>query len=139
MRRREFIAGLGSAAAWSCVAQAQQQPLPVIGLLSGFSTATALVANFHVGLKESGFVEGRNVRIEYRSADGEYDRLPELAAELIGKHVAVIAALGENAARAVKAARTSGRSKIPFVFSIGDDPVALVARVTRTEGTVSSA
>jgi putative tryptophan/tyrosine transport system substrate-binding protein len=126
LKRREFVALLGSAAAaWPTVARGQERRLPVIGLLSGFAAGTSFVENFHRGLKESGFVEGQNVAIDYRSADGQYDRLPELAADLINKRVSVIATLGENAALAVKAARTAVASKIPFVFSLGEDPVAL--------------
>jgi putative ABC transport system substrate-binding protein len=125
MRRRQFITLLGGAAAWPIAAHAQQLKVPVIGLLSGFSAGTSLVANFHQGLKESGFVEGQNVAIDYRSADGQYDRLPELALNLINKRVAVIVTLGDYAARAAKAARAKGAANIPFVFSIGDDPVAL--------------
>ncbi len=125
MRRRDFIAGLGEAAAWPLGARAQQRAVPVIGLLSGFAAATSLVANFHRGLKEAGFVEGQNVAIDYRSADGQYDRLPGLAADLIGKRVSVIATLGENAALAVKAVRIAAGNRIPFVFSLGEDPVAM--------------
>ena len=124
VRRREFLGALGGAATWPVVARAQQA-MPVVGLLSGFSAGTSLVANFHQGLKESGFVEGQNVVIDYRSADGQYDQLPELAANLINKRVTVIVSLGDYAARAVKAARATTASNIPFVFSIGDDPVAL--------------
>jgi putative tryptophan/tyrosine transport system substrate-binding protein len=124
MKRREFIAGLG-AAAWPMAARAQQRAVPVVGLLSGFAAASPLVANFYRGLKETGFVEGRNVAINYLSADGQYDRLPGLAADLIGKQVSVIATLGENAALAVKAARVAVGNRIPFVFSLGEDPVAM--------------
>jgi putative tryptophan/tyrosine transport system substrate-binding protein len=125
MRRREFIAGLWSLAAWPFEARAQQPKLPVIGLLSGFAAGSPLLANFYRGLKEAGFFDGQNVSIDYRSADGDYERLPELAADLINKRVTVITTLGERAALAVKAARTARNSKIPFVFSLGEDPVAL--------------
>jgi putative ABC transport system substrate-binding protein len=113
--------------------------MPVIGLLSGFSAGTALVANFHRGLKETGFAEGHNVAIDYRSADGQYDRLPELAANLITKRVTVIVSLGDYAARAVKAERTRANSDIPFVFSIGDDPVGLglVGSLNRPGGNIT--
>jgi putative tryptophan/tyrosine transport system substrate-binding protein len=124
MRRREFIGGFG-AAIWPVVAKAQQPGMPVIGLLSGFAAATSLVTDFRRGLKETGFVEGQNVVIDYRSADGRYDRLPQLAADLISERISVIVALGENAALAVKAARIAGRNKVPFVFSLGEDPVAM--------------
>src|SRR5258705_8034096 len=126
MIRRDFLTLLGGAAvAWPVVVRAERLKVLIIGLLSGFSAGTSLVANFHQGLKESGFVEGQNVAIDYRSADGQYDRLPELALNLINKRVAVIVTLGDYAARAVKAARATGAADIPFVFSIGDDPVAL--------------
>jgi putative tryptophan/tyrosine transport system substrate-binding protein len=105
MRRREFITLLGGAAiAWPLAVRAQQRSLPVIGLLSGLS-AGRTVNDFLQGLKESGFVEGQNVAIEYRFANGQYDRLPGLAAELMEKKVAVIATLGENAAKAAQTAR----------------------------------
>jgi putative ABC transport system substrate-binding protein len=126
MKRREFIAGLGgTVVAWPQTVPAQQSPSPVIGLLSGFAAQSPLVANFHRGLKEAGFIEGQNVVIDYRSSDGQYDRLPTLAADLINKRVAVVTTLGENAALAVNAARIAAASKMPFVFSIGDDPVAM--------------
>jgi putative ABC transport system substrate-binding protein len=115
----------GAAAAWPLAARAQRRAVPLIGPLSGFAAASPLVANFHRGLKEAGFVEGQNVAIDYLSADGQYDRLPGLAADLIGKRVSVIATLGENAALAVKAARIAGGNRIPFVFSLGEDPVAM--------------
>jgi hypothetical protein len=95
MRRREFIVGLGgSVAVWPRTVPAQQAAAPVVGLLSGFAAQSPLVENFHRGLKEAGFVEGQ---IDYRSSDGQYDRLPALAADLIQKQVAVISTLGENA------------------------------------------
>jgi putative tryptophan/tyrosine transport system substrate-binding protein len=133
VNRREVIAGLGSAVAWPLAARAQQSRMPVVGLLSGFAAASPLVANFHRGLKETGFVKGQNVAIDYRSADGQYDRLPELAADLIKERVSIIATLGENAALAVKAARIASGNTVPFVFSLGEDPVAmgLVPRLDR--------
>src|SRR4051812_25580595 len=97
MRRREFITLVGGAAsAWPLAANAQKSPIPVIGVLeSGSATSvTSLSAEFHAGLKESGFVEGRNVTIEYRRAEAQYDRLPALAAELVDRQVAVIVASG---------------------------------------------
>jgi putative tryptophan/tyrosine transport system substrate-binding protein len=126
MRRREFIAGLGGAMmVGPRTALAQQTAVPLIGLLSGFAARSPLIANFHRGLKEAGFVEGQNVAIDYRSADGQYDRLPALAADLIKERISVIATLGENAAVAVKAARIAGGNRVPFVFSLGEDPVAM--------------
>jgi putative tryptophan/tyrosine transport system substrate-binding protein len=120
MRRRVFIAGLGSAAAWPVVARAQQPALPVIGYLSGGSANPDFASGFRSGLAETGFVEGRNLAIEFRSADYRYDRLPALVADLISRKVAVIAALGDTAAVAAKAAT----SAVPIVFFMGEDPVA---------------
>jgi ABC-type uncharacterized transport system substrate-binding protein len=125
MRRRDFIALLGGAAAWPVAAHAQQQPtMPVVGILGGHTGAewTPFVAAFNVGLKEIGFVEGQNVRIEYRWAEGHYDRLPALAADLVRSRVAVIAAVGGvNSALAAKAVT----SETPIVFLTGRDPVEL--------------
>jgi putative ABC transport system substrate-binding protein len=126
VRRREVIALLGgAAAAWPLGAGAQQPSLPVIGFLNSASPGTfaSYVASFHVGLREAGFVEGQNVRIEYRWAEGRYDRLSMLATELVERKVDVIVATGgEPSALAAKAAT----STIPIVFGAGsDNPVKL--------------
>jgi putative tryptophan/tyrosine transport system substrate-binding protein len=124
MRRREFIAGLGGAAAWPVVARAQQRTIPVVGVLgsaTGESFARPL-AVFMQGLKEAGFIEGQNLRLEQRWANNQYDRLPEMAAELVRARVSLIASIGNIlTARAAKAAT----STIPIVFATGADPVAL--------------
>ena len=133
MRRREFIAALGSVAAWPVVARAQQPAMPVIGYLSIQSSSPPLVTVpfFLQGLGEAGFVDGRNVAIDFRYGENQIDLLPRLAAELVARRVAVIVATGAGAL-AAKAAKSS----IPIVFVIGDDPIklGLVTSFGRREG-----
>jgi ABC-type uncharacterized transport system substrate-binding protein len=138
MRRRDFLAGVvGSAlSCWSNATQAQQSAKPVIGYLNGGSPFAATLEAFHRGLGEEGFAEGRNVTIEFRWAEGDYNRLPDLAADLVGRNVAVIAAGGGDlAARAAKTAT----STIPIVFTSGDDPVitGLVSDLARPDGNLT--
>ena len=139
MRRREFIAGLGSAPAlWVPTAQSQQPAIPIVGFVN---SATAdgfaeFVAAYRDGLNELGYVEGRNLAIEYRWANGDYDRLPQLIAELVQRRVAVIASTGGT--RTVLAAKAA-TATIPIVFEMGGDPVELgiVKSLNRPEGNIT--
>jgi putative ABC transport system substrate-binding protein len=138
VNRRAFIAGLGSAAVWPVVARAQQAAVPVIGLLNGISNEGSAdrITSVRQGLRQQGFIEGQNVTIVYRSAEGQYDRLPALAADLVGRQVAVIISIGStNSPQAARAAT----STIPIVFTVGADPVltGLVTNMRRPEANLT--
>jgi putative ABC transport system substrate-binding protein len=137
MRRREFIAGLGSVAAWPVAARAQQSSLPVVGFLTPEARSQSPLGKtkFLQGLSETGYVEGRNVAIEFRYLNGRYDQMPAAAAELVRRPVAAIFAVSPPAVLAIKALTAT----IPVVFSIGEDPIkeGLVASLNRPGGNVT--
>jgi putative ABC transport system substrate-binding protein len=141
MRRREFITALGGAAttAWPLTLGAQQSARPVVGFLhSGLKVESAqVIAGFGNGLSETGFAEGRNIEIQYRFAEGHYDRLPTLAAELVARHVAVLAASG--GVQTALAAKSASATTIPIVFGNGSDPVqfGLVESINRPGGNIT--
>ena len=131
--RREFIAGLGSAAAWPVVARAQQPGIPVIGVISPGSASDSVRGAFRKGLGETGYVEGQNVTVEYHWLEGQFDRIPALVTDLVRRRVTVIAA--SAGVLAAKGATTT----IPIVFGVGDDPVrlGLVASLARPGGNLT--
>jgi putative tryptophan/tyrosine transport system substrate-binding protein len=137
MRRRDFIAVVSGAAAWPLSVRAQQPAIPVVAFLHAASLETDVrgLAEFRKGLSEIGYVEGQNVMIEYRSAEGQADRLPALAADMVQRRVAVIATMANNAAVAAKATTTT----IPIVFTAGGDPIkmGLVDSLNRPGGNIT--
>jgi putative tryptophan/tyrosine transport system substrate-binding protein len=137
MRRREFITLMGGAAVWPLAAQAQQTTMPIVGVLDSSSASeyAPFLAAFREGLDETGFIEGRSVAIEYRWAEGRYDRLPSLAAELVRIPAAVLVATGITATAAAKPTT----STVPIVFNTGGDPVrfGLVASLNKPGGNIT--
>jgi putative ABC transport system substrate-binding protein len=138
MRRREFIRALGGVAAWPLAARAQPSPVPVVGILSGTNSEARLIGAIRQGLEEAGYVEGRNVVFEARFAEGRFERLPALAAELADKKAAVIIGM-QSAAAPIAAKKLT--PPVPVVFSIGGDPVrlGLVESLNRPGGSVTGA
>jgi putative tryptophan/tyrosine transport system substrate-binding protein len=137
VNRRQFVIRLGGASPWPFAVHARRPTIPVVGFLSSGARGVLhqALAAFTDGLKESGYVEGQNVADEYRFAEGQFDRFPALASDLVGRQVAVLVATSNSGAIAAKQATTS----IPVVFSVGDDPVktGLVRSLNRPKGNVT--
>jgi len=138
MRRREFVSLLGGSAAWPLVVRAQQPSMPVIGYLSGWSSGDApeYLTYFRSGLAETGYTEGRNVAFEFRFAEGHFERIPELVADLVRRQVSVIAIPNTTASAVAAKAATQ---TIPIVFSLGSNPVevGLVQSLNHPGGNVT--